>query len=247
MLMLSEKPWTLERVALFFLAMAVCCGWVSLAGGAVAHYRWHDHPDDNSLLYLFFATMSIHGAIVLAAAAVLWWSRVSWREAFGFDDYSARRAIMLGALAGLVFLPVGWALQALSAEAMDLLHRTVKVQEAVQMMEKTDTWDSRLYFIFWSIFFAPLAEEILFRGILYPAIKRLGYPRGALWISALAFAAIHVNLPIFAPLLGLGLALALLYDTTNNLLAPIVAHGFFNAANVLIFYIGQHGHSSPPG
>lgn len=235
--MLSEKPWTLERVALFFLAMAVCCGWVSLAGGAVAHYRWHDKPDASSLLYLFFATMSIHGAIVLAAAAVLWWSRISWREAFGFNGYSARRAIMLGALAGVVFVPVAAALQKLSAEVMDLLHREVKVQEAVQMMGKADTWDGRLYFIFWSIFFAPLAEEILFRGILYPAIKRIGYPRGALWISALAFAAIHMNLPIFAPLLGLGLALALLYDVTNNLLACIVAHGLFNAANVVIFYL----------
>jgi membrane protease YdiL (CAAX protease family) len=245
--MLSEKPWTLERTAIFFLAMAVCCGWVSLAGGAVAHYRWHDHPDDSSLLYLFFATMSIHGSIMLAAAGVLWWFRLSWREAFGFDAHSARRALMLGALAGVVFLPVAWVLQLLSGEAMELLHRTVKVQEAVQMMEKTETWDARLYFILWSVFFAPLAEEILFRGILYPAIKRLGYPRGALWGTALIFAAIHTNLPIFAPLFALGLALALLYEATNNLLASVTAHGLFNAANVLIFYIGQHGHGLPPG
>jgi membrane protease YdiL (CAAX protease family) len=245
--MLSEKPWTVERVAVFFLTMAVCCGWVSLAGGAVAHYRWHDQPDDNSLLYLFFATMSIHGAIVLAAAGVLWWFRISWREAFGFDAGTAKRALVLGAVAGAVFLPVGWVLQLLSGEVMNLFHQTVKVQEAVQMMEKTDTWDCRLYFILWSVLFAPLAEEILFRGILYPAIKRLGFPRGALWVSALAFAAIHINLPIFAPLLALGLALALLYDASNNLLAPITAHGFFNLANVLIFYIGQHGHASLPG
>jgi membrane protease YdiL (CAAX protease family) len=243
--MLSEKPWTVERVALFFLAMAVCSGWITLASGAVMHYSGHTQPDDTSLAYLFFATMSIHGAIVLAAAAVLWWSRISWRQAFGFGVGNGTRAVTLGALAGAVFLPVSWVLQLLSGGAMNLFHHTVKVQEAVQMMEKTDTWDSRLYFIFWSVAFAPLAEEILFRGILYPAIRRLGFPRAALWISALAFAAIHVNLPIFAPLLALGLALALLYDATNNLLAPIVAHGFFNAANIVVFYL--HAQGSPPG
>ena len=106
--------------------------------------------------------------------------------------------------------------------------------------DKADTLDSRVYFVVFSILIAPVAEEILFRGVLYPAIKQFGFPRSALWGTAVLFAAIHVNVPIFLPLLALGLALALLYEATNNLLATITAHGLFNAVNILVFYWNQN-------
>ena len=48
---------------------------------------------------------------------------------------------------------------------------------------------------------APVAEELLFRGILYPAIKQAGFPRLALWGTSLLFAAMHMNLVTFVPLL----------------------------------------------
>jgi len=83
---------------------------------------------------------------------------------------------------------------------------------------------------------APVAEELLFRGILYPAIKQAGFPGVALWGTSLLFAAIHVNLGIFVPLLLLALVLAQLYERTGNLLAPITAHALFNAFNFVGFF-----------
>jgi membrane protease YdiL (CAAX protease family) len=118
----------------------------------------------------------------------------------------------------------------------------VPVQQAVDMLQKTDTWESRAYFIVFSIVIAPAAEEILFRGVLYPAVKQAGFPRTALWGTALLFAAIHWYLPIFLSLTALGLALALLYELTNNLLASITAHGLFNAVNIVVLF---HQNSSP--
>jgi membrane protease YdiL (CAAX protease family) len=237
--MLSEKPWKPERVVLFFLGTLVCVGWISIAGGVAQHSNGHGKLDEHSLLYLVLATMSVHGSILLATAATLWWFHTGWREAFGFGRGNNARAMLLGALAGVIFLPVGWVLQLLSTEAFTLFHKDVPVQEAVQTMQKADTLDSRVYFILFSIVIAPIAEEILFRGILYPVIKQAGFPRAALWGTAVLFAAIHFNLPIFLPLLALGLALALLYEATNNLLASITAHGLFNAVNIVVFYLGQ--------
>jgi membrane protease YdiL (CAAX protease family) len=238
--MLSEKPWKPERAVLMLLGTVVFFGWISLAGGAVQHYSDKGKLDENSLAYLVIVTMSLHGSILLATAVALWWFHVSWNEAFGFASGGAGRAMVLGALAGLVFLPVGWTLQFLSGEVLNLMHRDVPVQEAVQTMQKADTLDSRVYFVVFSILIAPVAEEILFRGVLYPAIKQFGFPRSALWGTAVLFAAIHVNVPIFLPLLALGLALALLYEATNNLLATITAHGLFNAVNIVVFYLNQN-------
>jgi CAAX protease family protein len=83
---------------------------------------------------------------------------------------------------------------------------------------------------------APVAEEMLFRGILYPAVKQAGFPRLALWGTALLFAAVHQNLVTFVPLTVLALALAWLYERTDNLWAPITAHAMFNAMNFVILY-----------
>jgi membrane protease YdiL (CAAX protease family) len=235
--MLSEKPWKPERVALLLLGIAMCFTWFSLVGGLAAHFNGGKKLDENSLAYLLLVTMSLHGSILVATGLALWWFHLSWQEAFGFTAGGMTRAILLGVLAAAVFLPVGWMLQLLSAEFMHLFQRDVPVQQAVEMLQKTDTWDSRAYFVLFSIVIAPAAEEILFRGVLYPAIKQAGYPRTALWGTAGLFAAIHWNVPIFLPLLALGLALALLYEVTNNLLACIAAHGAFNAVNIMVFFL----------
>jgi hypothetical protein len=61
----------------------------------------------------------------------------------------------------------------------------------------------------------------------------VGFPRLALWSTSLVFAAIHGNLSAFVPLVVLAVVLALLYEYTDNLLAPITAHATFNAVNLL--------------
>ena len=90
-----------------------------------------------------------------------------------------------------------------------------------------------------AIVLAPLVEEILFRALLYPTIKELGYPRMALFGTALLFAAIHGSLMTMLPLFFLALAWTLLYEKTNTLLAPIVAHSVFNAVNFFMFLSQQ--------
>jgi membrane protease YdiL (CAAX protease family) len=53
------------------------------------------------------------------------------------------------------------------------------------------------------------------------------------------FALIHLNAPIFLPLFALALALTWLYEKTEGLLAPVLAHSLFNAANLLLLVFGQ--------
>ena len=98
-----------------------------------------------------------------------------------------------------------------------------------------------------TILLAPLAEELLFRGILYPAAKQLGFPRAALWGTSVLFAAIHFKVAIFIPLLLLALLLVWLYEKTDNLLAPIAAHVTFNAVNFALFFIAKDFAAKLPG
>ena len=90
-----------------------------------------------------------------------------------------------------------------------------------------------------AVLLVPVAEEVLFRGNLYPAIKQAGFFRLALWGTSLLFALVHANVVIFVPLTVLALILTALYERTNNLLAPITAHAMFNALNFLTVFLQE--------
>lgn len=199
------------------------------------HAKGQEKLDENSVAGEVFL-MSLQFSILAAAGAVLWWNRLSWREAFGFGRGGTMSPLILGAGMAVIFLPVGKGLQYVSLKLIEAGHGQAPVQEAVKMLQDAHSPESRVAQVFFAVMLAPVAEEMLFRGILYPAIKQFKLPRVALFSTAILFAAAHENPPIFLPLMVLGLALALLYEKTGNLLAPITAHAVFNGINIIWFY-----------
>lgn len=85
---------------------------------------------------------------------------------------------------------------------------------------------------------APFVEEILFRGFLYPVLKRYSDPLVALVVTAGVFAAIHLHLPALFPLFVLSCLLTVAYEVTGCLWIPILVHAGFNALNIAITISG---------
>lgn len=86
--------------------------------------------------------------------------------------------------------------------------------------------------------FAPLLEEILFRGIILKAMLNKGIsPKKAILFSALIFGAVHGYPWQFLGAFLLGLVLGLVYWKTKSLLMSILLHSFNNfiAAMMIIF------------
>ena len=91
------------------------------------------------------------------------------------------------------------------------------------------------------VVFAPIAEELFFRGIVFNAWLR---EAGRIWAyvgSAALFAAIHLSLESLLPIFLLGLALAWVYERTGNLLAPIAMHATVNGISVAIALVVRFG------
>jgi membrane protease YdiL (CAAX protease family) len=114
---------------------------------------------------------------------------------------------------------------------MGLVSIEAKAQAAIETLRTTHSPAQVLLVGITAILLAPVAEEVLFRGILYPSIKQAGFPQLALWGSAVIFAATHANLMTFVPLTFFAIAQCLLYERTANLAAPIAAHSLFNIIN----------------
>jgi membrane protease YdiL (CAAX protease family) len=167
---------------------------------------------------------------------------VTWSEGFGFAN-GWRHALLYGVMAACIFLPLGWMLQWVSAQAMVRLHLEPHEQDVVQTLRACSAWLNQVSLGIVAIVLAPVVEETFFRGILYPGLKQTGFPRLALWVSALLFALMHFNVVTFVPLLLLAIVLTLLYEHTNNLLAPIVAHSLFNSVNFAVLFLTElRGH-----
>ena len=237
-LVLIRQPWPTEAFSRRLVALMVCsygalflsmCVQQLSGVGAAAASIWR----------VIVASLSFQGAGLILVARFLRVHQITWIEAFGLSN-QRRKAVLLGLVAALLFLPLGWGLQQTSALVMTHLpHFKMEPEEqlSVHVLRASMSLAGRITLGAAAILLAPVAEEILFRGILYPAIKQAGFPRLALWGTALLFAAVHMNLVTFVPLAVLALILTALYERTDNLLAPITAHALFNALNFVTLFL----------
>lgn len=236
--MLSEKPWTPDAVIKLFLLLFISL----LLGGLVI--GWLETPaaqqliTDESLATLIIQMFSFQIVGLILVHFFLREHGTSWASGFGLRTPGRGRALMLAVVVAVVVLPVAWWLSLLSAQALTALGWQPEQQSAVQTLQRDISLAHRIGMGMMAIMLAPVLEELLFRGILYPLIKQHGFPLVALWGTALLFAAVHANLMTLLPLTFLALVLTLLYEATDNLLAPILTHSLFNAVNFFWLTLG---------
>jgi uncharacterized protein len=233
---LSPRPWKLEAVLRLALGVFVCL-FVGLLLAVLLQGGGRDQSPV-TMKRIIVSAVFFQGASVAFVWRFVREHQMTWTEAFGLGNASVR-AVALGALGTCGFLPLGSLLQRGSLELLERLGIEPVAQSAVEALRSAGQGPGLLAFVLVTVVVAPLGEELLFRGVLYPAIKHAGFPRLAWWGTSVLFAAIHFNLPIFLPLLVLSLLLIWLYEQTDNLLAPLTAHALFNAANLVIFFLNS--------
>jgi len=87
-----------------------------------------------------------------------------------------------------------------------------------------------------AVVLAPLAEEVVFRGVLLSAFDlRWGATAGIVVSSAL-FAAMHVTPFAIPPIFVLSLVLGWLFERTRSLTVCVVAHAVFNGSGLVLLY-----------
>ena len=193
------------------------------------------------------ANITVLPVAILVAVAVwfqvnrrFYQSPISLAAAFGFNRKNTGRCLLLGLATGLGLVLIASAFAWISSLLIQAFGDQVEPQKLVTLIAeesaKQENIGTLIFFVVMAVAVAPIAEEILFRGILYPAIKQIGYPRVAAIGTALLFALFHVNLLTFASLTVVALGLIALYEFTDNLLAPITAHAVFNASNLIMLF-----------
>jgi membrane protease YdiL (CAAX protease family) len=89
---------------------------------------------------------------------------------------------------------------------------------------------------FLMIALAPLAEEIMFRGMFYTALRKRRNKWWAMALTSLVFAFSHGQLLHFMAIFSSGLLLVYLYDRTKSLVPSISLHVSMNLLFVILWY-----------
>lgn len=104
----------------------------------------------------------------------------------------------------------------------------ISLNETIEMIGRQEL----PYFLLIVCFIGPIAEELIYRGVLMTTFFKNSPWYGDILLSAIIFGCIHINfaltpLAFFIYASG-GLILALLYRMTKNLYYPIVLHILIN-------------------
>lgn len=170
------------------------------------------------------ASLFAVGVMLLVAAR----QRVSL-EALGLRAHRGPSPAAIAVCAWLAFYPVFSLVALANAELQALFGHELSPQKYLQ--DFLADGEARRSPLIWGIMVLvlPTCEELLFRGALYGALRRLLHPAAAVGASALLFALAHGNLTtLLLPVTALGVALALLYERTASLTTPILFHALHN-------------------
>ena len=100
--------------------------------------------------------------------------------------------------------------------------------------------DSPFWFFIVGAVFAPLVEEIFFRGFLFQGFReRYGWITAMLF-SAAVFAIAHLDLAVLIPTFILGCLLAYVYHRSNSIWPGVLVHFLVNSFGLLAAYFASN-------
>lgn len=183
------------------------------------------------LLTAGFVSLHIPGLVLLTF--FLYQHQTTWVEGFSIRWRPIKPVILLAVGFVVPSLLLAFPLQEISSLILQRLGYSTAPQEAVLIL-RDSSGPARWLIGFFAIGVAPVVEEGLFRGVLYPVLrKRIGW-RSAMLLTSVTFGLVHFNRSVFLSLTLFGLALVWLYETSSNLLPCILAHALFNLVGFLI-------------
>ncbi len=228
---LAARPFSWHFAGRLLLALLVLQFVGVLIGrGAAAFGLVTDGELESS--WVIVQGVIFHLAGIIIVLVLLRRSGTTWSSAFGANSGGFVRQAGRGAVLYLAFLPVFLVITIAYHALLRAAGIELSMQDVVSVFLAPQSPVTMALHLFLAAVAAPVAEELLFRGILLPLLARgMGAPRAVL-LGAFLFSAMHLHLPSLVPLFVLAAALSLAYIRSRNIVVPIMMHVLFNSVNL---------------
>lgn len=223
-------------IGLIFLIFAGLTSGSASGGGDTEIPLDQKFKPEALIVSIFFQVllMGIAYAFVARRIRQSEWLGLRWRQWWMVFAIAPVTVFCMWCLMGFLALSGwnGWLEKVFNIESL---------QESVKLLKEAKDPVVIVLMAVAAVLVAPVAEEIVFRGYLYPAAKRFCGPVGGIIFSSLVFSAAHGNVVALLPLFILAVLLCLIYEFTGSIWANISVHFLFNAATVAVQLLVRYG------
>lgn len=169
--------------------------------------------------------------LTVVIPAVLFW-RVDLREFFGLRWGDWKKVFWIAPAFVFAMMAMLSAMLGLGWQGWVETNYGARPQEMVTLLKESEDVGLMVVMAISAVIVAPLTEEVIFRGYLYPVVKRFSDRWFAALFTGVIFGVIHFNLLALPTLAVMGVVLVILYEVTGSLWVPIACHAAFNATTV---------------
>ncbi len=230
------RPWGLADVLFIVLVLAVMHLFVLGIVRAVQATGWLDGFEER-YLWVVVHSVVLHWAVIVVVLLRAVYRNISWQAGFSYGRATPGSDFFKGLAAYVAAVPVLVFYAAMYHVWLQWSGHEPAPQDAVRLFAELEAGWMFFYFIFLAVVVAPVAEELLFRGILLPALGRRWGMGAAIMISSVLFAFMHFHVPSLVPLFVFSIALSLAYVYTESIIVPIVMHMLFNAVSLSVMML----------
>lgn len=214
--------WSLGELGRIICLSAMVLALIPFVQLAVAAYQMAWQPDRN--FWIAVSMLGLDGFIILTILAFANHKGQSAVETFGFIGDRPNRSILTSVRGYVTAFP--WLVLLLVAivEVVRLTGWKPPEEPIAQLIFQEGRPLVLTMTMLLACVIGPVAEELLFRGVLYAAVRKRTSWVVAMLVSGALFALIHTNPLGFVPIMGLGCLLAYLYERTGSLAGPLLVH-----------------------
>jgi membrane protease YdiL (CAAX protease family) len=188
--------------------------------------RLHDEGEKH--FWIVTSMMCLDLFVIMVVLAFSAGKGRSLARTWGVMPERLPRSLGTGLLSYVTVFPWLFIVLAAVVEAMRRLGLKPPMEPLQQLiLHERDPWILGLTLLLACVI-GPIAEELLFRGVLYPILRRRMSRLAAILLSAAAFALVHTNWVGFLSIMLLGCLLANLYERTGSIASPVFIHMIHN-------------------
>ncbi len=170
---------------------------------------------------------------LIISTLILWINYKKEKLSFGLSIKNLKYVIwtpLIYLITIILLLFVGLLNQYLLTNFFDI---EIKPQEILEKFKELESSFEISIFVIGSAVVAPIYEELLFRGIIFPKLIQKTNFTIALLLSSLIFAVLHFHLSALLPLFVLSIILSITYLYTSTIWASISLHALFNLISII--------------
>lgn len=229
-----QIKWTLRDILFSILFLVVTLTGIYFGTARIVMaLKLGERIDSSNITNFSFSVL--YGIQVLLMVGAVWFFAIYWRRAsfrdLGLTYYSIIKTVWYSFLALLLIILINFVYVFLMTRIFKITPPASKIEELVSNKNVS----SIMLLVVVSVI-APICEEIFFRGFLFQGFKKSWGVLAGILVSSFLFAAAHLDLYNFIPLMAIGWILSYIFHKTKSLFPVIFLHASYNLLMILVLF-----------